>query len=92
MCTHAQRFFDWADELCSEAVHKKTVTAINQAKVLLVDRYMVWRENVPISHQADDQAFVDGGHACVLSVFEAAYRRLWRAELAPAPLAVLPSP
>jgi hypothetical protein len=88
LCTHAQRFFDWGDELCSEAVDKKTVTAINQAKVLLVDRYMMWRKNVPISHQADDQAFADGGHACVLSVFEWALQRLLDAELALAPPAL----
>jgi hypothetical protein len=81
LCTHAQRFCDWAGELCAKAMEKKTVTAIDEAKVLVANRFMMWRKNVPFEHQSDDEAFAGGGHACILSVFEWAYQRLLDAEL-----------
>src|SRR6266540_5071120 len=55
-CAYARKFKEWADALCvavGQDVQKNgasAVVAVNQAKVLLVDKYFEWRAAAPKTH------------------------------------------
>jgi hypothetical protein len=91
LCESADLFFDWTDELCDAAAKPESVVAVNQALVLLVNRYFTWRDSLPKRHRSKSGRLK---HACVDEVFEIAYRRLRKIELtlSPPPLAVPPRP
>lgn len=102
-CNFAQGFFEWANELCANASERKSTVFVNQAKVLLLDKYFEWRAFVPKSHR---NRIGGSGHICVFQVFAEAYERLKVLELsitppmlflpptlpAPSPPQALPTP
>lgn len=90
LCEHAATFSDWSETLVSTACAKNNVVAINQATLHLVNRYFMWRVNVPLRHQV--LARPSAEHVCIFAIFESAYRRLQDAvlRLDPPPLAFPP--
>lgn len=81
-CTYAQRFAAWAEELCRDFLPKRDLVALNQAKLLLVDKYFEWRVYVPKSHR---YRMGDNGHTCIFHIFEACYQQIKLTELALSP-------
>lgn len=79
-CYYAARFLEWAETLCSE--NGWSVVAVNQAKVLLIDKYFEWRNSVPKTHR---DRTGERGHFCIFHVFEHAYRKLRLKELSMTP-------
>lgn len=98
-CSYARRFADWAAEVCHDALQRQDLIALNQAKVLLLDKYFEWRAFVPKNHR---YRMTETGHICIFHIFEEAYRQIKLAELTlsppklieppPAPLPALPPP
>lgn len=88
-CDYAAEFSEWADELCS-VIDDPDVVAVNQAKVLLMDKYFEWRSIVPKNHRNKTSPV---GHLCIFHVFEKAYILLKVAELSlTPPMLFLPPP
>ncbi len=88
-CVYAIRFNTWAEELCVGATTNPSIVSINQAKVLLLDKYMQWRSFVPKRHRA----YTGSAHTCIFHVFEIAYDRLKVVELSlTPPMLFLPVP
>lgn len=81
-CVFAQKFSEWAKELCAKAADDTSIVKINQAKILLVDKYFEWRSVVPKSHRSRVGMT---GHFCIFHVFEQAYDGLRAFELALTP-------
>src|SRR5262245_52349760 len=71
-CPYAQRFAQWAEELCVKSIQTPSLVALNQGKVLLIDKYFEWRSCVPKRHRS----LAEGGHTCIFQVFATAYERL----------------
>jgi hypothetical protein len=88
LCRFAAQFQTWAEVLLNNALHKPTEVGINQAKILLVDKYFEWRSVAPRAHRDKMSA---NGHTCLWHVFEAAYLRLREAEIALIPPVVVVS-
>lgn len=96
-CIFAKEFSGWVSELLAKAKNDPSIVFVNQAKVLLLDKYFEWRNSVPKSHRVRTGGV---GHACVFQVFEQAYASLRVIELAltppmlfiPPPPLPLPSP
>jgi hypothetical protein len=87
-CVHSQQFLTWAEQLCAD--YSGSVVKLNQAKVLLVDKFFEWRTYVPKSHR---NLIGDRGHFCIFHVFELTYRKLRLAEISlTPPMLFLPSP
>jgi hypothetical protein len=79
-CVFAFAFSDWIERLNQEIVtDDPTVVAVNQAKVLLIDKYFEWRSIVPKNHR---NRIGEVGHTCIFHVFEQGYERLRAIELA----------
>ena len=80
-CRFAKQFSDWADDLL-KVTERPSIVAINQSKILLLDRFMDWLRAVPPSHRriADTSH-----HTCIWHVFQQAYERLKVAELSLTP-------
>lgn len=76
LCRYAVQFKLWADTLCDK--HTGAIVDINQAKVLLLDKYYDWKQYVPKPHRKHTG---DRGHTCIFHVFEATYKTLRLAEL-----------
>jgi hypothetical protein len=97
LCRYAASFQPWAQTLVEVTLQRSTTVSINQAKVLLLDKYFEWRAVSPKPHR---DKMSGSGHVCLFAVFEAAYRRLKEAELsltppqliAPTPPPSLPAP
>jgi hypothetical protein len=88
ICMYAQRFEVWARQLCEE--HQSSVVTINQAKVLLLDKYFEWRAYVPRQHR---NRVSENSHHCIWHVFEERYRTLRLVELSiNGPMLFLPPP
>jgi hypothetical protein len=94
-CPYAAKFKQWADTLCGTVVeatrydNARAAVALNQCKLLLVDRLFEWRASVPKSHRN----YTGKGHICLLHVFDEAYRTLRTIELSlTPPLLFLPAP
>ena len=78
----AQLFAAWAKDMCTPAIQKKDQIALNQAKVLLLDKFFEWRASIPKKYY--NEFFV---------VFEAAYHQVKLAQLSLTPPALfLPPP
>lgn len=78
-CPHSQEFAAWTEGVCESAISEASPTAINQAKVFLLNRYFQWRAQAPKSHRGISGA--GQGHICIYEVFETAYLKLHAAEL-----------
>jgi hypothetical protein len=98
LCVYAQKFSEFTEPLCANAARTASVVAVNQAKVLLLDKYWEWYRVVPLRHRSVGS--LNGRHTCIFGVFELAYNRLKLIELAltppmlflPAPLPPVPPP
>ena len=85
-CIYAQKFSAWVEKLLAREARENSIIFVNQAKVMLVDRYFEWRSVVPKRHRIRR-------HQCITQVFEGAYERLKAIELAlMPPLLFLPPP
>jgi len=88
-CPYARRFAKWSASLI-ESSQQPSVVIVNQAKILLIDKYFEWRIHVPKSHR---NHIGSGGHRCIYHVFEQTYEKLKLIELAlTPPLLFLPPP
>jgi hypothetical protein len=89
-CPHARKFAEWSATLV-ETSQGPNLVKVNQAKVLLLDRYFEWRSYVPKSHR---NRVGPGGHRCIYHVFEQTYEKLKVIELSltPPPLFLPPPP
>ncbi len=92
LCGYAVKFSEWAEELCISAIERSSIVSINQAKVMLLDRYMEWRNFVPRRHRSLTSIGANS-HTCIFHVFETAYDRLKVVELSlTPPMLFLPPP
>src|SRR4051812_6758926 len=94
-CPYAEKFNQWTETLYASVGHAvkqdnaSAAVAVNQAKVLLVDRYFEWRMAAPKAHRNR----TGEGHICLFHVFDETYRPLRATELSlPPPLLFLPQP
>lgn len=81
-CEFAYDFARWSEELFDQVLAKPSVIAVNQAKVLLLDKYYMWFNSIPRRHSSMTGRL---SHICVDVVFDEGYRRLRRLELRLAP-------
>ena len=51
LCEFAQKFSEWTQPLVENAVEDGHLVALNQAKVLLIDKYFEWHAFVPKKHR-----------------------------------------
>jgi hypothetical protein len=72
-CLFAQEFSKWATELYTKATSNPSIVAINQAKVLLTDKFFEFRGLVPKAHR---RRIGKAGHECIFQVFEKTYLAL----------------
>lgn len=72
VCAHAQAFSEWADVLCANVEAHPSGWAINQAKLVLSERYFEWYAVVPRKHR---ETVRDRAHRCIFHVFRDAW--LW---------------
>lgn len=84
-CNFAERFFEWADALCTDAYERRNAVSVNQAVVLLTHKYFEWRAYVPNAHR---NRLGTRGHLCIFQVFAEAYERLKVLELSLTPPAI----
>jgi hypothetical protein len=88
-CPYARKFAEWSASLISVS-QEPSLVEVNQAKVLLLDKYFEWRSHVPKSHR---NRVGPGGHRCIYHVFEQTYEKLKVIELSlTPPLLFLPPP
>jgi hypothetical protein len=88
-CIYARKFSEWSEELCVGALSGPSLVSINQAKVLLLDKYMEWGNSVPKKHRT----YTAGGHTCIFHTFIMAYNRLRVVELSlTPPMLFIPPP
>ena len=94
-CPYATKFKQWTETLYAsvgQAVQDDSsgaAVAVNQAKVLLVDKYFEWRSAAPKAHRNR----TGEGHICLFHVFDETYRTLRAVELSlTPPLLFLPPP
>ncbi len=90
-CPYSRQFQAWVDELLQN-LSTPSVVQINQAKVLLVDKYFEWKRIVPRTTR--NHLGVSGKHYCITNVFEDTYiAKLKAAEIAlTPPMLFLPPP
>ncbi len=90
LCRFAVAFQPWAETLVRPILQQPTLVGINQAKILLLDKYFEWRNIAPKGHR---DKVSGAGHTCLWHVFEAAYTRLKEAELSlTPPMLFVPAP
>jgi hypothetical protein len=83
LCEFAQFFNSWVEWLFDEIISEKpSVIAVNQAKILLADKYFDWRTLVPKSHR---NHISYRGHNCIFQIFVQAYDRIKLVELSLTP-------
>jgi len=88
-CPYARKFSEWAASLIETSTQPELVS-VNQAKILLIDKYFEYRSYVPRSHRTRIGAI---GHHCIYQVFELAYEKLKRLELSlTPPMLFIPPP
>ena len=76
-CGYAKEFSNWLDEWLPYNQNYDEV-GINQAKIILFDKYFAWRSFVPKHHQ---DRIGSRGHICIYQVFIMAGEQLMVAEL-----------
>ena len=87
ICAAAQQFQQWTETLCTSVVkagrydNASAAVAVNQAKLLLLDKYFEWRAAVPKSHRNR----TGEGHTCLYHVFVETYQTLRVIELSLTP-------
>jgi hypothetical protein len=91
-CDYAAQFASWAEFLITGVEKSRDVIEVNQAKILLIDKYMSYREYVPKSHRY--RVTPNSTHLCIWQIFETYYCRLRIVELSltPPPLWIPPAP
>ena len=57
-CEHARNFLDWGEQLLN-AKKEHTIVSINQAKILLIDKFFEWYHYVPRSHRTKNEGKLD---------------------------------
>jgi hypothetical protein len=80
-CFYAHGFTGWVQQLIN-GIQNPTVVSVNQAKVLLLDKFFEWHRYVPNAHR---MRLGNRGHICIFQVFEAAYDHLKVIELSLTP-------
>lgn len=89
-CVFAEKFAAWLEPKVNEAVRKNSHEAINQVKILALDKYFEFRAVVPKSHRFSVR---EESHLCIWHIFEHAFQQLKAAELAlTPPILYLPEP
>jgi hypothetical protein len=81
-CVYAQRFLAWATQLTTNVAQAPHIVFVNQAKILLVDKYFEWRHSVPRTHR---NRLGSNGHVCIFQTFVDAYDQLRVVELSLTP-------
>jgi len=98
-CEFARSFMEWGDKLL-DIKKEYTLISINQAKILLLDKFFEWYWYLPRSHRI---RLNPRRHICIFQVFVPLYQRLKVIELAitpplvfvppePPPMKILPRP
>ena len=88
-CIYALKFQDWTDELLL-FLKNPDLISINQAKILLADKYFEWKRFVPQSHRL---RLGIHGHTCIYQILENAYEKLQIVELSlTKPMLFIPLP
>ena len=98
-CEFAQNFLDWGNQLLNSA-KKHNIVSINQAKILLLDKFFEWFRYVPRSHRNKMSL---KGHICIFQVLVSLYVQLKVIELEitpplifdppqPPPMKIMPRP
>ena len=89
VCRYAQAFSGWAAQAL-DLGEEPNVVAVNQAKVLLVDKYFDYFSVVPKRHRYHSSP---RGHICIFQVFLQYYQQLRALELSlTPPMLFLPPP
>ena len=89
LCTSAQGFSEWTEQLCKRIAQNPTTITINQSKVSLLDKYMQEKSFASARHRN----YTGKAHICIYHVFETAYATLRKLESALSPpLLFLPPP
>jgi len=81
LCRYAQAFSDWTAQtldICQDS----TIVEVNQAKVLLIDKYFEYFSIVPKRHRYH---LSPRGHICIFHVFVQFYQELKALELSLTP-------
>lgn len=89
-CEYALLFQGWVDTLFDQHLASADIVRLNQLKLVIQERYFLWRSRLPGDHRQDDKRKPD--HPCVFTVFEAAIGVIHERELALDPPAILVSP
>jgi len=82
MCPYAQKFSEWVNALLVGLSEKPNIVSVNQAKILLQDKWHDWRTVSPKRHR-DHLSY--RGHICLFHVYEQAYKQLRVLELSLTP-------
>ena len=82
LCPYAQKFSEWVNALLVGLSEKPNVVSVNQAKILLQDKWHDWRTVAPKFHR---NHLSYRGHTCLFQVYEQAYRQLRVLELSLTP-------
>jgi hypothetical protein len=89
LCRYAQAFSDWVAQAL-DVSQDPNVIVVNQAKLLLVDKYFEFYSVVPKRHR---KHLGDRGHTCIFQVFLHVYQQLKALELSlTPPMLFLPPP
>src|SRR5687768_7923552 len=88
-CSFARQYEQWVGGLVRPLQSTSSPLAVNQAKLLLTDKYFAWRAVVPASHR---NRLAPVGHRCIFHVFLETYERLLALELALTPPPLTPPP
>lgn len=89
-CPYAQEFAGWVIPFLSSVSQEPSIVTINQAKILLQDKWHDWRSIAPRRHRNN---LGNRGHTCLFQVYEQAYHHLRVLELSlTPPLLFIPAP
>ena len=89
LCCYAQKFFEWTNGLLSGVSQEPSAVSVNQAKLLLQDKWHEWRSEAPRRHS---NHFSNRGHACIFQVYEQGYHKLRLLELSLTPPLIFEPP
>lgn len=91
LCPFAEKFSEWVRELGTKVTRDSSIVTVNQAKIMLIDKYFEWRAVVPKAHR---NRIGVSGHHCIFHVFVQTYELLKAVELSLTPpmLFLPPSP
>ncbi|MBN1813646.1 MAG: hypothetical protein JXA14_17535 [Anaerolineae bacterium] len=89
-CRFAESYDGWASGVLAKVQQKRDVVTVNQAKLLLADKYFQYFQTVPQSHRYH---LSPRGHRCVFQAFLEAYKQLKAFELSiTPPMIFIPPP